>query len=158
MFNDYVYVINRLKKLNNDVNFNTYILDSDAEKVYNDLLDDKKVNIINEYIKLTSLKLSEIIIDSLFQENIYNVWFNIREMFRFNNNIQVLSENKEDFYTTILNFDTLSNKDKIKFYNTYRNKNINLMFYEDLRSVKDKSYEFINNLISFFHTYLLYNF
>lgn len=148
-----IYVINRLKKLNNDVNFNTYILDSDAEKVYNDLLDDKKVNIINEYIKLTSLKLSEIIIDSLFQENIYNVWFNIREMFRFNNNIQVLSENKEDFYTTILNFDTLSNKDKIKFYNTYRNKNINLMFYEDLRSVKDKSYEFINNQLFDYNNY-----
>lgn len=32
MFNDYVYVINRLNKLNNNVNFNTYILDSDAEK------------------------------------------------------------------------------------------------------------------------------
>ena len=153
MFNDYVYVINRLNKLNNNVNFNTYILDSDAEKVYNDLLDDKKVNIINEYIKLTSLKLSEIIIDSLFQDNIYNVWFNIREMFRFNNNIQVLTENKEDFYTTILNFDNLSNKDKIKFYNTYRNKNINLMFYEDLRNAKDKSYEFINNQLFDYNNY-----
>ena len=150
MFNDYVYVINRLNKLNNNVNFNTYILDSDAEKVYNDLLDDKKVNIINEYIKLTSLKLSEIIIDSLFQDNIYNVWFNIREMFRFNNNIQVLTENKEDFYTTILNFDNLSNKDKIKFYNTYRNKNFYMLVrgeekHQDVTTTKRNCYSIISN-------------
>lgn len=153
MFNDYVNIISRINRMNNNVNFNTYILDSDAKKVYNDFLDGKKVNITNEYIKFTSLKLSEIIIDSLFQENIYNVWFNIREMFRFNNNMQVLTENKEEFYTTILNFDNLSNKDKIKFYNTYKNKNINLMFYEDLRSVKDKSYEFINNQLFNYNNY-----
>ena len=44
MFNDYVYVINRLNKLNNNVNFNTYILDSDAEKVVT-------VEDVVEYIK-----------------------------------------------------------------------------------------------------------
>lgn len=74
-------------------------------------------------------------------------------MFRFNDKFHLLDLNKEEFYTTILNFDELSNKDKIKFYHTYKNENINLMFYEDLRSTKDKSYEFINNQLFNYNNY-----
>lgn len=153
MFNDYVYIINLIHRLNKTVNFNSYILDREASIIYNNYLNNKELNIINEYKKLTSLKLSEIIIDYLFQDNIYNVWFNIKEMFRFNDKFHLLDLNKEEFYTTILNFDELSNKDKIKFYHTYKNENINLMFYEDLRSTKDKSYEFINNQLFNYNNY-----
>lgn len=153
MFNDYVYVINLIHRLNKTVNFNSYILDREASIIYNNYLNNKELNIINEYKKLTSLKLSEIIIDYLFQDNIYNVWFNIKEMFRFNDKFHLLDLNKEEFYTTILNFDELSNKDKIKFYHTYKNENINLMFYEDLRNTKDKSYEFINNQLFNYNNY-----
>ena len=153
MFNDYVYIINLIHRLNKTVNFNSYILDREASIIYNNYLNNKELNIINEYKKLTSLKLSEIIIDYLFQDNIYNVWFNIKEMFRFNDKFHLLDLNKEEFYTTILNFDELSNKDKIKFYHTYKNENINLMFYEDLRNTKDKSYEFINNQLFNYNNY-----
>ncbi len=153
MFNDYVYIINLIHRLNKTVNFNSYILDREASIIYNNYLNNKELNIINEYKKLTSLKLSEIIIDYLFQDNIYNVWFNIKEMFRFNDKFHLLDLNKEEFYTTILNFDELSNKDKIKFYHTYKNEDINLMFYEDLRNTKDKSYEFINNQLFNYNNY-----
>lgn len=153
MFNDYVYIINLIHRLNKTVNFNSYILDREASIIYNNYLNNKELNIINEYKKLTSLKLSEIIIDYLFQDNIYNVWFNIKEMFRFNDKFHLLDLNKEEFYTTILNFDELSNKDKIKFYHTYKNENINLMFYEDLRNTKDMSYEFINNQLFNYNNY-----
>ena len=153
MFNDYVYIINLIHRLNKTVNFNSYILDREASIIYNNYLNNKELNIINEYKKITSLKLSEIIIDYLFQDNIYNVWFNIKEMFRFNDKFHLLDLNKEEFYTTILNFDELSNKDKIKFYHTYKNEDINLMFYEDLRNTKDKSYEFINNQLFNYNNY-----
>ena len=153
MFNDYVYIINLIHRLNKTVNFNSYILDREASIIYNNYLNNKELNIINEYKKLTSLKLSEIIIDYLFQDNIYNVWYNIKEMFRFNDKFHLLDLNKEEFYTTILNFDELSNKDKIKFYHTYKNEDINLMFYEDLRNTKDKSYEFINNQLFNYNNY-----
>lgn len=153
MFNDYFYIIHLIHRLNKTVNFNSYILDRDARTIYNNYLNNKELNIINEYKKLTSLKLSEIIIDYLFQDNIYNVWFNIKEMFRFNDKVHLLDLNKEEFYTTILNFDELSNKDKIKFYHTYKNENINLMFYENLRNIKDNSYELINNQLFNYNNY-----
>ena len=34
--------------------------------------------------KETNKKISEIIIDALFSDNIYNVWLNIKEMLRYN--------------------------------------------------------------------------
>ena len=39
----------------------------------------------------------------------------------------------------------MTNEDKIRLYNEFKDKNINLMFYEDLRKLKDKSYELINS-------------
>ena len=35
----------------------------------------------------TSKKISEVVIDALFSDNIYNVWINIREMIRYNNKL-----------------------------------------------------------------------
>lgn len=97
----------------------------------------------------TSKKMSEVIIDSLFQDNIYNVWLNIKEMLRYNNglslNDRILDNDKVKFYNSIVDFDKLSNKDKIKFYNSFKNKNINLLFYQDLRMVKDYAYDKIKD-------------
>lgn len=110
-------------------------------KYYFENIDELEVFLKEE----TSKKLSEIIIDSLFKDNIYNIWLNIKEMVRYNDGLdvsdKVLNEDKALFYNLIINFDKISNIDKIKFYNSFKDKNINLMFYEDLRKVKDYAYD-----------------
>ena len=45
----------------------------------------------------------------------------------------------------ILNIDNVPCTDKIKLYRELKDKNINLMFYEDLRKLKDKSYNLIKS-------------
>lgn len=149
MFNDYVNIINTTNKLNNEIDFNSYILDYNAKSIYKEYLKKKDPKIFEEYKILTSTKLSEIIIDALFQDNIYNVFYNIKEMFRFNSKLspyeQILDVEKQKFYKLITNMDKITNEDKIRLYNEFKDKNINLMFYEDLRKLKDKSYELINS-------------
>ena len=149
MFNDYVNIINTTNKLNNEIDFNSYILDYNAKSIYKEYLKKKDPKIFEEYKILTSTKLSEIIIDALFQDNIYNVFYNIKEMFRFNSKLspseQILDIEKQKFYKLITNMDKITNEDKIRLYNEFKDKNINLMFYEDLRKLKDKSYELINS-------------
>lgn len=96
----------------------------------------------------TSKKLSEIIIDAIFQDNIYNVYLNIDEMIRYNSKLEdkekVLDKDKLEFYKFILNFDNIDNNEKVEFYEKMKNKNFNLVFYDDLRKLKDLSYENIN--------------
>ena len=69
-------------------------------------------------------------------------------MIRFNSklplNEKILDESKLEFYNLILKLDTIPSNEKIKIYNNLKDKNINLMFYKDLRNLKDKSYEIIN--------------
>lgn len=93
----------------------------------------------------TSKKMSEIIIDALFQDNIYNVWLNVKEMLRYNNGLasheKVLDNDKVYFYNSVMNFDNLSNINKLVFYNSFKDKNTSLMFYQDLRNVKDYAYD-----------------
>ena len=67
MFNDYVNIINTTNKLNNEIDFNNYILDFNAKNIYKEYLKKKDSKIFEEYKILTSKKLSEIIIDALFQ-------------------------------------------------------------------------------------------
>ena len=108
-----------------------------------------KEGIIN-YLKMVSTyKLNEVIIDMLFMDNIYNVFLNIKEMLRFNNSLndeeKVLSQEQVDFYTMFLNIDKLNNKNIIELYDKFKDKNVALMFYEDLQKVKNKSYDKIKN-------------
>lgn len=96
-------------------------------------------------INETSKKMSEVIIDHLFKDNIYNVWLNIKEMIRYNNGLntdkKILDNDKVCFYKSILDFDNLSNINKLSFYNSFKNKNVSLMFYEDLKMVKEYAYD-----------------
>ena len=56
-------------------------------------------------------KISEVVVDALFCDNIYNVWLNIKEMLRYNSKLdaedKVLDNDKIDFYQMILNFDKI---------------------------------------------------
>lgn len=101
--------------------------------------------LVNYLAWLSKAKLNEIIIDRLFKDNIYNVFLNIKEMLRFNKGLsveeKVLDDEKCEFYNTILNIDKLENNKIIEIYNRFKDKNIALMFYEDLRKLKDLSYQ-----------------
>ncbi|MBR2708584.1 MAG: hypothetical protein IKE90_04045 [Bacilli bacterium] len=103
---------------------------------------------LTEYLKdMTSKKLSEVIIDALFEDNIYNVWLNIKEMLRYNeklkDNEKVIDSDKKEFYKTILNIDNISCEEKIDLFKKLKNKKISFMYYYDLRKLKDLSYDLI---------------
>lgn len=54
MFNDYVNIINTTNKLNNEIDFNNYILDFNAKNIYKEYLKKKDSKIFEEYKILTS--------------------------------------------------------------------------------------------------------
>ena len=97
-------------------------------------------------MKITSYKLTEIIVDYLFKDNFYNVRLNINEMLRFNSKLddKVLNEEKEKLYKTILNFDNIPNNKKMEIYNKLKDKKVDEFYYDDLRKLKDISYVLIN--------------
>lgn len=96
-------------------------------------------------LKNTKEKISEIVVDGLFKDSIYNIWINIKEILRFHKKLQdkekILSKEKIDFYQKILNIDALSNSDKIKLYNGLKGKNMALLFYQDWYKVRKYSYQ-----------------
>lgn len=148
VFKQYDEIINNSKKSELILSNRNYIIDRTCEKIYRESKEKNASNLLKKYQKLTNYKLSEIIVDALFQDNIYNVILNIKEMIRFNSklplNEKILDESKLEFYNLILKLDTIPSNEKIKIYNNLKDKNINLMFYKDLRNLKDKSYEIIN--------------
>ena len=134
MFKMYSSILNNPSKIADYYNY-SYLLNSDVWGLFRRYRDyDDNINIIfkekeeliKELKKETNNKLSEIIIDALFSDNIYNVWLNIKEMLRFNNKLdkKVLDEEKQSFYNTILNFDKISCEDKIKLFYKLKDKNI----------------------------------
>ena len=76
----------------------------------------QKITILKEE---TSFKLSEIIVDSIFEDNIYNVKLNLNEIIRYTSdiNVNLISPEHLNFYKIILNIDSLSNEEKINLYN-----------------------------------------
>lgn len=151
MFKEYINILNNPSILNN---FNdTFIFDTNVRMLFiNYRLRDEngytftnKDKLIQELKEETSKKLSEIIVDALFADNIYNVWLNIKEMLRYNNNLdiehRVIDSERSSFYEMILNFDNVSSEDKINLFNKLRDKNISTIFYDDLRRIKDYAYD-----------------
>lgn len=151
MFKEYINILNNPSILNN---FNdTFIFDTNVRMLFiNYRLRDEngytftnRDKLIQELKEETSKKLSEIIVDALFADNIYNVWLNIKEMLRYNNNLdiehRVIDSERSSFYEMILNFDNISSEDKINLFNKLRDKNISTIFYDDLRRIKDYAYD-----------------
>ena len=122
---------------------------------YIDYNDDGKLvlknsdELLDKLKNITSLKLSEVIVDALFCDNIYNVWLNIREMLRYNEKMipsdRIIADERVSFYELIFNFDNVSSDDKIELFNKLKDKNINSMFYDDLRKLKDYAYDRIRD-------------
>ena len=151
MFKEYINILNNPSILNN---FNdTFVFDTNVRMLFiNYRLRDEngytftnRDKLIQELKEETSKKLSEIIVDALFADNIYNVWLNIKEMLRYNNNLdiehRVIDSERSSFYEMILNFDNVSSEDKINLFNKLRDKNISTIFYDDLRRIKDYAYD-----------------
>lgn len=122
---------------------------------YIDYNDDGKLvlknsdELLDKLKNITSLKLSEVIVDALFCDNIYNVWLNIREMLRYNNSMsssdRIINDERVSFYELIFDFDNVSSDDKIELFNKFKDKNINFMFYDDLRKLKNYAYDKIKD-------------
>lgn len=105
--------------------------------------------LLDKLKNITSLKLSEVIVDALFCDSIYNVWLNIREMLRYNEKMipsdKVIDDERVSFYELIFNFDNVSSDDKIELFSKLKDKNVNSMFYDDLRKLKDYAYDRIRD-------------
>ena len=122
---------------------------------YIDYNDDGKLvlknsdELLDKLKNITSLKLSEVIVDALFCDSIYNVWLNIREMLRYNEKMipsdRIIADERVSFYELIFNFDNVSSDDKIELFNKLKDKNVNSMFYDDLRKLKDCAYDRIRD-------------
>lgn len=108
-----------------------------------------KEGIVKYLQEVSKRKLNEVIVDFLFKDNIYNVFLNIKEMIRYSegliDNEKVLDEDQINFYKTILNLDHLNKETILEVYDKFKDKNIALMFYEDLQKVKNKCYDKIKS-------------
>lgn len=158
MFGEYWDVLNNPSLLHNYYDKDTFIFSYDIVLLFEKYLscddDDnlyfKDRDTLIQILKMeTSKKISEVVIDALFSDNIYNVGINIREMLRYNNkldkNDKALDDDRVAFYKMILDFDSISSKDKIKLFNEFKDRNFSLTFYDDLRKLKDASYDMIKN-------------
>jgi len=152
LFSDYEVIVNnpRIKFRNKD----DFILSNDLILDIHEMLRknyDSKEQILEYLKRTTSKKITEIVVDALFQDNYYNVCLNIKEMLRFNESLddkeKILDDEKVKFYNTILDFDYISSDIKIELYNSLKDKNLNYIFYDDLRKLKDASYNRIKNNI-----------
>lgn len=128
-----------------------YLLPKDLQEKLKNSDEKQKITILKEE---TSFKLSEIIIDSIFEDNIYNVKLNLNEIIRYTSdiNVNLISPEHLSFYKIILNIDSLSNEEKINLYNNFKDKNITSMLYDDLKILKEYSYSTIKNSLTSFNS------
>lgn len=128
-----------------------YLLPKDLQEKLKNSDEKQKITILKEE---TSFKLSEIIVDSIFEDNIYNVKLNLNEIIRYTSdiNVNLISPEHLNFYKIILNIDSLSNEEKINLYNNFKDKNITSMLYDDLKILKEYSYSTIKNSLTFFNS------
>lgn len=128
-----------------------YILPNSLRKKLNEIPEKEKLSILR---KETSLKISEIVVDNIFNDNIYNVRLNINEIIRYTTDINenLLDPDHLNFYKVILSIDSLSNEDKIKLYNKFKDKDISSILYDDLRILKNHSYNAIKNSLTIFNS------
>lgn len=156
IFKTYREILNSPESLNNyrDYLKRNFILDDevfyyfsklfvDSSNIESDLLSNEMV--ISELERYTGWKLSEVIVDAIFRDNLYNVWINIKEMLRYNSKLsledRVIDDDRISFYNMILGIDKVSNRDKVSLYNKMKDMNFNVIFYDDLRKLKDVSYD-----------------
>lgn len=97
---------------------------------------DKTIELIN---KLLNEKKSDYIIDYHFEENYYNIMYDLRELldFYYAGNISI-SEDRLYLYQQIANIDNLSGQEKIELHNMLKNYNMIEVFYDDMAFARKK--------------------
>ena len=90
---------------------------------------------------------SEIVVDYLFQDNAYNVFLDINELFKFSTSVVFLSEDDKKIYSDIVSLDDISVFDKKKILDNLKNKNMAHKFYDDFRLARSKMVELFNSSI-----------
>ena len=91
------------------------------------------VEAINLITKLLDEKKSDYIIDYHFEENYYNVMYDLRELleFYYAGNIDI-PEDRLYLYQQIVNIDMLSSQEKIELHNELKQYNMMEIFYDDM--------------------------
>lgn len=104
-----------------------------------------------EWIDINSCEpelLSDLIIDYHFNKISYNVFLDIRELFRYQiEKWNFLSIENLKIYRDILNIDKLSNEEKIKLHKSLMWKNISEMFDNDLETAREVAKKEISDSI-----------
>jgi hypothetical protein len=93
--------------------------------------------------KETSKKIREIVIDTLFKDNYYNVMMNIEEILRYqkkNPEGYILDIEYIKLYELLRNISELSNNKKIEIYQALKDKNMAAIFYEHVKKCKNHAY------------------
>ena len=98
----------------------------------------------------TKKKIAQVTIDSLFHDNYHNVSLNIQELLRFEKDNRFLDDTIRQFYERITHIEDYSTEEIIQLYETFKNRNLNTIFYEDLRHAKNISYEQIDKSLYHF--------
>lgn len=97
---------------------------------------EKAIELIN---KLLNEKKSDYIIDYHFEENYYNIMYDLRELldFYYAGNISI-PEDRLYLYQQIANIDNLSSQEKIELHNILKNYNMIEVFYDDMAFARKK--------------------
>ena len=97
---------------------------------------EKAIELIN---KLLNEKKSDYIIDYHFEENYYNIMYDLRELldFYYAGNISI-PEDRLYLYQQIANIDNLSEQEKIELHNMLKNYNMIEVFYDDMAFARKK--------------------
>ena len=101
---------------------------------FNELLANQEFNKAIDLVKqLVNEKKSDYIIDYHFEENYYNIMYDLRELldFYYAGNISI-PEDRLYIYQQIDNIDMLSEQEKLELHNTLKNYNMIELFYEDM--------------------------
>lgn len=135
-----------IKQINLDIDDNNYYdierkfyrlinnLDGYVYDKIDYLKDIGNLNGIIEYLqRLSSNVISNYIIDYHFEENYYNVMYDLKELldFYYAGNITI-SKDRVDLYTSILNIDDLTISEKKKLHSKLKQINMMEMFYDDM--------------------------
>ena len=96
-------------------------------------------------VRESRLKLNELIVDRLFHDNIYNVRLNIKEMLRYHDKLdnKILSDDKVLLYRVIMDMDNIDSREIIELYKRLKDVDMAYIFYNDMRLIKDKAYDYI---------------
>lgn len=102
--------------------------------------------------KLTAQELSKkiighIVLEKLFQENYRNLLMDIGEMLAYNakEKPSLLTEEEIKIYQQIINFNEMNATQMLKFYYQYKDNDLKTLFYDNMRKVKNVSYQRIKD-------------